>query len=70
MSRTCVCGKPILSNRALCKECYEIYGDKENWPMWLSWMVGDIQRELNYDRNHKNNVNFFDESDFPRIPTY
>jgi hypothetical protein len=54
MERYCPCGKQIRVDRRLCKECADIYGiDKQEWPEWLSWMVSDIQRELDFDRNHE-----------------
>ena len=46
MSRKCPCGKPILPNRRICKECGDIYGfDSSEWPEWLRMLVNDITRE-------------------------
>jgi hypothetical protein len=64
MKKMCVCGKSVLPSHSLCKECFEIYGVKSEWPEWLRWMVADIQREWDYDRNH-DELEFFDETDFP-----
>ena len=64
MPKRCPCGKQIPSNRSICVECRQIYGTSDMWPTWLSWMVGDIQREWDYDRHH-DELEFFDESDFP-----
>ena len=53
MERLCPCGKHVLPNRRLCKECAEIYGcDSTEWPEWLRWQVSDIQRELDFDMKH------------------
>ena len=53
MERLCPCGKHVLPNRRLCKECAEIYGcDSAEWPEWLRWQVSDIQRELDFDMKH------------------
>ena len=53
MERRCPCGKQIRIDRRLCNECAGIYGiNKQEWPEWLRWMVSDIQRELDFDRNH------------------
>lgn len=52
MERLCPCGKKIPSKWRLCRECAEIYGvDSKEWPEWLRWMVADIQREIDYERN-------------------
>lgn len=52
MERLCPCGKQIRANWRLCSECVEIYGiDSQEWPEWLRWMVSDIQREIDYERN-------------------
>lgn len=51
--RYCICGKSIAQRRQLCKECLEIYGENPNeQPEWVRWQIADIQRELDYDRNH------------------
>lgn len=53
MRRQCVCGKPVPENRRLCNECSKIYGlNPKNWDPWLKWLVSDIQRDLDYERNH------------------
>lgn len=53
MERYCVCGKSIQNNRRLCKECGEIYGYiPSEWPEWLRWLVNDMQRSLDQERNH------------------
>ena len=53
MERLCPCGKRVLPNRRLCKECAEIYGcDSTEWPEWLRWHVSDMQRELDFDMKH------------------
>ena len=53
MQRYCVCGMPIPMDWTLCPECLEVYGDDvEEWPEWLRWLTADIQRELDWDRNH------------------
>lgn len=54
MERLCPCGKTILPNRRICKECGDIYGfDSSEWPEWLRWQVSDIQRELDFDSKHE-----------------
>lgn len=51
--RYCVCGKQINLNRQLCGECLEIYGSvPSKWPEWLRWQIGDIQRDIDYERRH------------------
>jgi len=53
MERLCPCGKAVLPNRRICKECGSIYGfDSSEWPEWLRWQVSDIQRELDFDIKH------------------
>ena len=53
MERLCPCGKAVLPNRRICKECGSIYGfDSSEWPEWLRWQVSDIQRELDFDSKH------------------
>lgn len=53
MERLCPCGKAILPNRRICKECGDIYGfDSSEWPEWLRWQVSDIQRELDFELKH------------------
>jgi len=53
VERYCICGKPIQNNRRLCKECGEIYGYNPNdWPEWLRWLVSDMQRSIDQERNH------------------
>lgn len=53
MERLCPCGKAVLPNRRICKECGSIYGfDSSEWPEWLRWQVSDIQRELDFDMKH------------------
>lgn len=57
MNRQCVCGKPIKINKRLCPECIAIYGtDPDEWPEWLRWLVGDIQRDIQYDYSHNDHV--------------
>lgn len=52
MQRYCPCGKQISTNRRLCGDCINIYGtNPQEWPEWLHWMVSDIQRELDFERN-------------------
>ena len=52
MYKYCPCGAKIRPDRYLCLECYEIYGsDQAAWPAWLRFMVSDIQREWDADRN-------------------
>ena len=52
MERLCPCGKKIPAKWRLCRECVEIYGTAPSeWPEWLRWMVSDIQREIDYERN-------------------
>ena len=54
MERLCPCGKAVLPNRRICKECGSIYGfDSSEWPEWLRWQVNDIQRELDCERNNE-----------------
>lgn len=51
--RYCVCGKAISIRRQLCGECLEIYGNQPcDWPEWLKWQIGDIQREVDCERRH------------------
>ncbi len=46
MARYCPCGKEILPNRGICRECGEIYGyDRKEWPAWLLFAVNDATRE-------------------------
>lgn len=54
MARKCPCGKPILPNRRICKECGDIYGfDSSEWPEWLRWQVNDITREeMDFQRHN------------------
>ena len=53
MVRRCVCGKPILPNRRICRECGEIYGfSSSEWPEWLRLTVNDITREEMEYRRH------------------
>ena len=54
MSRKCPCGKPILPNRRICKECGDIYGfDSSEWPEWLRMLVNDITREeMDFQRHN------------------
>jgi hypothetical protein len=53
MARKCPCGKSILPNRRICKECGEIYGfDSSEWPEWLRMLVNDITREEMDDSRH------------------
>lgn len=64
MYKTCVCGKTIKSRRSLCAECLEIYGANiGEWPEWLRWLVADIQREWDTDRNH-DELEYRDEIDY------
>jgi len=53
MVRYCPCGARIAWNRSLCRDCIREYGyDKERWPAWLRFYVADMQREIDYERNH------------------
>jgi hypothetical protein len=53
VQRYCICGKPISNNRRLCKECGDNYGyNPDNWPEWLRWLVNDMQRSIDQERNH------------------
>jgi hypothetical protein len=54
MTRRCPCGKAILPNRRICKECGEIYGFiSAEWPEWLRLIVNDITREEMECRRHE-----------------
>lgn len=42
MSRVCpLCQQPKSSRFRICRECYEIYGDKEDWPEFVRLLVAD-----------------------------
>jgi len=60
MSRKCPCGKPVSRKRSLCNECSYIYGERSEWPEWLSWLVADIKRVDDYERTHGHY--FYEES--------
>ncbi len=52
--RQCVCGTKIAWGHTLCAECLKAYGARRNeWPEWLRFWVDDTQRELNAERNHR-----------------
>ena len=52
--RRCVCGTKIAWGHTLCAECLKAYGARRNeWPEWLRFWVDDTQRELNAERNHR-----------------
>ncbi len=64
MEKRCICGKHVLPHHNLCKECFDIYGARKEWPEWLKWLVSDVQREWSYENRH-HDLEFFDETDFP-----
>jgi hypothetical protein len=51
--RECVCcGAKIKDNRPICGDCFRIYGPRREFPKWLTFLIADRQREIDYDRNH------------------
>ena len=52
MMKHCFCGKAIPVNWRLCKEHAAEYGtDPEQWDDWLKFLMTDIKREYDQDRN-------------------
>jgi len=50
MLRTCVCNHPIKGKHDLCSACESIYGDSEDWPEWLRFLVSDKKREYEQEK--------------------
>lgn len=51
--RSCICGNTKNPTWDLCSECNEIYGNRSEWPEWLSFLVSDNNRII-YDNRKWN----------------
>jgi len=59
LSRKCaVCGMPKTPNVWLCNACQDEFGQSKDWPEWVRFMVNDHRRELRYDKEHKDEIDF------------
>ena len=54
----CICGNKKNPAWDLCSECNEIYGNRSEWPDWLSFLISDNNR-ISYD-NRKWNAFVFE----------
>jgi hypothetical protein len=69
MKKSCACGRQIPNHWYLCKECLDIYGTvQKEWPAWLSYNVGDIQRVWDRDRDH-DEIAYNDEFNYVDVRT-
>lgn len=52
MNRTCFCGRRIPAQQRLCVEHAAEYGtDPNKWEVWLKFLITDLTREYDADRN-------------------
>lgn len=65
-TRHCVCGCVIVGRKPLCVSCFTKYGgDSEKWPAWVRFIVRDEQKEMDRERNHDYDLEYFDETTIP-----
>lgn len=44
-----VCGEYKTKTAIICQECNQLYGERDEWPQWLCYVVADADREIKSD---------------------
>jgi len=59
VKRCAVCGMPKATKFLLCNACQNDFGTSKDWPKWVRYLVNNYQKELRYEKDHKNDINYY-----------